>query len=760
MQRGLLASAVALACGNAVGAEHWLCAGTFNKILPDASSVAMWGYADATNTVGHACPANGNAAYTSPGPRLTVLPGDASGLTVHLRNNLPGETSLVIPGQTAAMTPVKWTSGPYNGRVRSFTHETPPGGTADYVWANPRPGSYAYQSGTHPQVQIQMGLFGAMTRDQATNTAYTGVGYTTEVLQFYSEIDPALHAAVAGGGYGPAGGMTSTVNYNPKWFLVNGAPFVDPSPATPATLPAGNVGGNTLLRFFNMGLRSHTLMLQGASMKLVAEDGRLQPVPHEQYSLMIGAGKTHDALFTPTAAGTFPLYERMHNLSVGVGGGQMKTGGMMSFLAVGAATTGPVGNPDAFTTNEDTALTGNVLTNDTPPAGLTAQLVTGPTHALSFALNPNGSFAYTPALNYNGPDGFVYRASNGTVLSANTTASITVTPVNDPPTLNAIPSPRNATVGTPFSYTAVGGDVDAGSVLTYSLVTAPGWLTINPASGLMSGTPAAANIGSSTVTVRVADNGTPSLAATQSFTLNVAGTAPTSTVYFSTLGDTNPPGVTGTADNADHYAWNGTAFSRAVDVTTIANPVPGIANVDGLQRVDNTHFYLSFNGNESLPGLGTVQDEDIVFYNGGTWSVYFDATARGLTQNLDAFTIAGTTVYFSTAGNTNPPGVTGTGDNADIYAWNGTAFSRVVDVTAIPNPVPASANVDGLKFVDATHFYVSFDDNVALPGLGTVQDEDIVYYNNGTWTVYFDGTARGLTNANHDIDALDIVPLP
>jgi hypothetical protein len=70
--------------------------------------------------------------------------------------------------------------------------------------------------------------------------------------------------------------------------------------------------------------------------------------------------------------------------------------------------------------------------------------------------------------------------------------------------------------------------------------------------------------------------------------------------------------------------------------------------------------------------------------------------------------------------------------------------------------VPAGANVDGLEVVDATHFYLSFVADVTLPGIGTVQDEDVVYYNNGVWSVYFDGTARGLTAANQDVDAFDI----
>ena len=178
--------------------------------------------------------------------------------------------------------------------------------------------------------------------------------------------------------------------------------------------------------------------------------------------------------------------------------------------------------------------------------------------------------------------------------------------------------------------------------------------------------------------------------------------------------------------------------------------------MDGLVRVDNTHFYLSFADNVTLPVLGTVQDEDIVFYNAGTWSVYFDGTGRGLTNNnhdIDAFDIVGSTIYFSTVGNTNPPGVTGTADDADIYAWNGTAFSRVFDASA--NGV-GNANVDGLSLTDATHFYMSFSGDTTLTGIGAVQDEDIVRYNAGTWSLYVDGTALGLTSGNLDLDAIDV----
>ena len=236
----------------------------------------------------------------------------------------------------------------------------------------------------------------------------------------------------------------------------------------------------------------------------------------------------------------------------------------------------------------------------------------------------------------------------------------------------------------------------------------------------------------------------------------VTVTPPPPTIYFSTVGNTNPPGVAGTADDADLYSWSGSAFSRTFDAST--HGVPATANVDGLERVDATHAYLSFTDAVTLPGLGTIQDEDVVYYNNGTWTLWFDGSAHGLgtsaNLDLDALSIVGTTLYFSTLGNTNPPGITGTADDADIYSWNGTTYARVLDATTLG--IPAAANVDGYVRIDATHDYFSFAADTTLTGLGAVQDEDVLGRTGTTWTTYFDGTAHGLTNANLDIDAFDI----
>src|SRR5206468_1090831 len=106
-------------------------------------------------------------------------------------------------------------------------------------------------------------------------------------------------------------------------------------------------------------------------------------------------------------------------------------------IVVTAVNGGPGTVNDSYSTAEDTPLTigaPGVLGNDTDPEGdaLTAILVSGPSHG-TLTLNPNGGFSYTPAANYNGLDGFTYKANDGAADSNVATVTITVNAVNDPP---------------------------------------------------------------------------------------------------------------------------------------------------------------------------------------------------------------------------------------------------------------------------------------------------------------------------------------
>ena len=81
-----------------------------------------------------------------------------------------------------------------------------------------------------------------------------------------------------------------------------------------------------------------------------------------------------------------------------------------------------------------------VLNNDTDADGdgLTASLVTGPSNASVFTLNPDGSFTYTPVGNFTGTDTFTYQVSDGNGGTDTATATILVTAVNDAPVITNV----------------------------------------------------------------------------------------------------------------------------------------------------------------------------------------------------------------------------------------------------------------------------------------------------------------------------------
>ncbi len=77
--------------------------------------------------------------------------------------------------------------------------------------------------------------------------------------------------------------------------------------------------------------------------------------------------------------------------------GSLSSGEATVTITIRPVNHAPVAVNDAFTTDEDTAATGNVLLNDTDSDGdpRTAQLVSGPANGI-LTLNADGTFTYTP----------------------------------------------------------------------------------------------------------------------------------------------------------------------------------------------------------------------------------------------------------------------------------------------------------------------------------------------------------------------------
>jgi hypothetical protein len=100
-----------------------------------------------------------------------------------------------------------------------------------------------------------------------------------------------------------------------------------------------------------------------------------------------------------------------------------------------------VGGNDVLVAAEDVARVipaGELVANDTDPDGdaVTVVITTGPSHG-TLIQNADGSLTYQSDENYNGADSFVYQPSDGQALGSAATVSLSVSPINDPPTFQA-----------------------------------------------------------------------------------------------------------------------------------------------------------------------------------------------------------------------------------------------------------------------------------------------------------------------------------
>lgn len=465
--------------GQAEAAEYWLWAGTTTITLPDGSTVPMWGYAlepdgDFTSLQG---------SVSVPGPALIVPPGDSS-LVVHLYNrNVPAPVSLYVPQLYTPLAPVYFTDAQGRRRVRSLTAETATGATTTYRWDTVNGGSYLYQSGTHPAVQVQMGLYGPVRADASAGKVYPGVSYDTQLTLVYSELDVALHKAVDSGTYGTAA-YPSAFEYHPAWFLVNGQPFTSSTPP----LSPGQANSRILIRMLNAGLREHAQLMVGDYLSVLGEDGARYPFSKELHTLLIGPGKTLDVLWEPTLAGSYALVDRM--LDVSNAGG--RDGGQQVRFSIGDSGGAPAASGDVFSTGAGVALSVSapgVLANDSDPNGdaLSAQLLDSVGHG-SLTLSSNGAFTYTPAAGFVGTDQFTYRVTAGGQTSASTRVVLYVERKNEAPVAAndayAIPADQDLVVPAPG---VLSNDSDRdGDALQAVLEVPPaqGALTLQPDGGL------------------------------------------------------------------------------------------------------------------------------------------------------------------------------------------------------------------------------------------------------------------------------------
>jgi FtsP/CotA-like multicopper oxidase with cupredoxin domain len=294
-------SASAQATGSGIvcttGPSFNLETGTGHISTPDGNSILMWSFK----------PFGGS--FQTPGPTLCVTQGQT--VTVNLTNRLSEPTSIVFPGQTGVTA-----SG---GSAGLLANEAAAGaGTVSYSFVATQPGTYLYESGTNPEKQVEMGLYGAIIvrpsrgADYAYDDASSRFDPDRESLLVLNEIDPDLHRAVELGrtfdptrrddDYWTINGRSfpDTISDNSVPWLPN-QPYgamvrVEPYDSATNPLPA-------LIRYANAGLANHPFHPHGNHMRVIARDGRLLRGPagedtsFEDFTRTIASGQTYDLMF-------------------------------------------------------------------------------------------------------------------------------------------------------------------------------------------------------------------------------------------------------------------------------------------------------------------------------------------------------------------------------------------------------------------------------------------------------------------------------
>src|SRR6267142_1820201 len=291
---------------------------------PDGQSIYSWGYGCASTFTPAFAPQPGGINLANakcplmqvPGPTLIVTENQT--VTVTLTNNLPasaGNTSILFPGFQVS------TGG--TGVAGLLTQEAVPGGSVTYTLTGFSPGTHSYYSGTQGDLQIEMGLYGAIIVLPATIPGNCTGGlaaanllaeansgekdfrlaaaaydhaktcYDREYLFQFSEMDPNIHtqalAQVTAAGNCTAGAAGCSLNvvtepYHPAYFMINGRSMpddMDPNyafqyPHQPYNgNPHMHPGEQVLLRVIGQGRWQHPFHEHGNHVRVLGRDGNL-----------------------------------------------------------------------------------------------------------------------------------------------------------------------------------------------------------------------------------------------------------------------------------------------------------------------------------------------------------------------------------------------------------------------------------------------------------------------------------------------------
>jgi Multicopper oxidase len=318
-----LAAAAQAAVPGITGPTFNLTAQTAFLNQPDGSSVYAWGYGCNGAPAGFAPAAIAGATCPTmqvPGPTMIVTEGQT--VTITLQNGLPaaaGNTSILFPGFTVTAT---------GGVPGLLTQEAAPAGSVTYTFIASSPGTHAYYSGTQSDLQVEMGMYGAIVVLPAAVPAACTAGlpltapgnnhaaqvfwketdfrlaaaafdhpkscYDREYLFQWGEMDANIHktalaqvTALNGCVAGSAGCSLNvpTEPYHPNYFVINGRSMPDlmdgnyaaeypnqPYNANPHMHP----GEMTLVRSIGQGRWQHPFHEHANHVRILARDGNMQ----------------------------------------------------------------------------------------------------------------------------------------------------------------------------------------------------------------------------------------------------------------------------------------------------------------------------------------------------------------------------------------------------------------------------------------------------------------------------------------------------
>jgi FtsP/CotA-like multicopper oxidase with cupredoxin domain len=250
----------------------------------DGGSHYAWGYAHGAEY-----------AMQYPGPTLIVNQGDT--VKIVLNNSLPVPVSIIFPGQQGVTAT--------GGKPGLLTREAPAAavgqntivGGPTYTFVASQPGTYLYHSGTQADLQVEMGLVGALIvrpngfaygdgSGHPARKAYEqpGTQYDRETLFLLSEMDPAVHWQVYGQVYSGQPISVDTTQIKPSMWFINGRNAPDTQlddyvywlPTQPYnSLPRMHPGERLLMRVVNAGRDLHPFHHHGNHATAIARDGRV-----------------------------------------------------------------------------------------------------------------------------------------------------------------------------------------------------------------------------------------------------------------------------------------------------------------------------------------------------------------------------------------------------------------------------------------------------------------------------------------------------